>query len=132
MSKNTIDYTKITNPEILHARILELESLLEIPDAAISLFGLLQREMLIMNFLANRVSVTREQIYLILYNGWSNVDSRIIDVMICKIRKKVPAHLAPVTDYGRGYHMETQARLEWKTLVNRKKQSDGNQNQPTR
>lgn len=50
--------------------------------------------------------VTREAIYLALYGGEERVDIKIVDVRVCKLRRKLArTDIEICTSWGRGYYV---------------------------
>jgi len=109
----SINYSTCTDLSILQARIEELETLLHLNTAPV-LFNLSARENSICELLVARGMMTKTALYNIFYAGWSEIDPKVIDVFICKIRKKLPADIKIITIWGRGYHMPEESRKAWK------------------
>ena len=108
-----IDYSQVKDLQVLRDRIEELESLLGKPNAVVRLFNLTYREMQLCTILASRVSVSKEHIYTVMYNGLGEVELKIIDVFVCKVRRKLPSDIEILTIWGRGYSMPPASRHRW-------------------
>lgn len=117
MKQGIPDYSQETDLEVLRARIEELEKFISGAKPPVRLFRLTDIEMKIVMFLASRISADKAQIYLAVYNGWHEVHQKIIDVFICKIRKKLPANIKIETIWGRGYTMPPESRVAWAEYV---------------
>ena len=112
-----LDYQKCTNVEILQARIAELEEILFNPTDP-RVFNLTNQEQRVCTILANsKTVVTKDKLYISLYNGWHEVQMKIIVVFICKIRTKLPETVKIETIWGRGYFMPPESRETWKQYL---------------
>lgn len=107
------DYSTCTDLSILRDRIEELEELLACSKPVVQIFNLTNKEMLLCSILASRVSVSKEHLYLTIYSGLGEVNSKIIDVFVCKARRKLPADIKILTIWGRGYSMSLESRKLW-------------------
>jgi DNA-binding response OmpR family regulator len=117
MKQGPLDYSKETDLEVLRARIEELEKFILGARPVLRMFRLTETETKIVMFLASRVSASKEQIYINIYNSWHEVHQKIIDVFICKIRRKLPADVRIETIWGRGYAMPPECRAAWAEYV---------------
>lgn len=118
------DWTKVTDLSRLRARIEELEYILGIHPPPVRVCDLTYREMQFINIIASRVSVHKEALFTAIY-GDSEVQEKILDVFLCKVRKKIPPHITIETLWGRGYTMSPESRAAWRQLL--KDHEDGNQ-----
>lgn len=84
-------------------------------------WGLTTSEMRVFRVLLNRTMATKEAIHATLYHneGKEAAEPKIVDVFICKIRKKLkPYGIEVKTIWGQGYSLdpETRARLKKELL----------------
>ncbi len=91
------------------------QDLRDIPNAA----GLTPTEAAIVNYIATRGNVHREQIMDLLYSDAVNPpEYKIIDVYISKARKKLRPHEVDIlTLHSRGYGMTEENAARWRALV---------------
>lgn len=63
-------------------------------------------------------AVTKEQIYRALYLYEDEVEMKIVDVFVCKIRKKLAAYgIAITTIWGRGYTLDPASHAALKAMI---------------
>lgn len=69
---------------------------------------LTRREECVLRYLLRRHSVaSRDDIYFAMYGGQGEVDIKIVDVMVHKLRRKLAqTDITIVTDWGRGYFID--------------------------
>lgn len=101
--------------ERLRERIEQLEGLLFETRIPCPLeWGLTAHEARIFGLLANREMATKEQLLLAMYSHLASPDDvpelKIVDVFICKLRKKLPAAVKVVTIWGMGYSLDAASR----------------------
>lgn len=93
--------------DTLRARIRELEDAMMPPLALPIEWGLTGSEAQVFSFLTTRELASKEQIMSALYGlraGAEEVEPKIVDVFVCKIRKKLkPFGVNIETVWGRGY-----------------------------
>lgn len=90
----------------LRERMRILTSLSEYDASLQVVFGLTGKENLIVSLLMKRDNCTREALMQIMYahNPESGVEVKIIDVFVCKIRKKLKKYRIQITTvWGKGY-----------------------------
>lgn len=93
-------------------RIEELEQLLAATDKA-PLWGLTRAEWTLLQFMLNKSLATKEMLYDLLYGGLSDVELKIIDVFICKARRKLlGTGIVILTCWGRGYYLEEESKVK--------------------
>lgn len=89
--------------------------------SAAMLFGLTKNEAIIFHYLLGKPTATREALMQIIYlgdHGREMVDIKIIDVWVCKLRKKLMTHGIEIkTMWGRGYFMAPGMKLKAEELV---------------
>lgn len=103
-------------------RVEELENLLACKDKR-PLWGLTRTEWSLLQFLLSRQIATKEALYTLLYGGDSNVELKIIDVFLCKIRKKLcTLGIKIETVWGRGYWIKETEKVKLRRLM---EQEDG-------
>ena len=107
--------------EILRDRLSELTGR---EDAIVNRLKLSQREFRVAHYLAERAPYTcRKDQLLIARNGWSlldnvDVDTKMVDVMICKIRKRLKSRgIIIETDWGVGYRMTSKGAAKFMKLA---------------
>lgn len=101
--------------ERLRDRVDELEELLGIRLKLPNEFGLTPMETKYVGVLIRREIANRDMIFNAIYGGLSDRDPKIIDVHICKIRKKLAAKGFEIKNrYGEGYYLEPEARASLK------------------
>lgn len=79
------------------------------------LFGLTQSENRLLGVLVAREHAPKAALHIALTEGYRSDDEepavKIVDVMICKIRKKLAPYFITIeTDWGTGYHMTEQSK----------------------
>lgn len=105
--------------EELHERIAQLEGMLGqtwLPP----IFGLTSKEEQVVQSLLSSDVMTSERAMLALYsdNPDDPPDEKIIDVFVCKIRKKLePFGVEIKTHWGRGWSMSTESKNEIRALI---------------
>ncbi len=81
-------------------------------------FRLTGQEARLFAVLLRRDLVTKELAMMTLYPTNENVEDKIIDVFICKIRKKLkPFGIVVETVWGRGYRLPPQGRREAERIM---------------
>ena len=85
-----------------------------------SSFGLTNSQKQVAAMLNNNPArtLTREMIYMALYGGDGDVDMKIIDVFICKIRAKIPDWIETV--WGAGYRITKPFEVDATDVVPRR------------
>jgi DNA-binding response OmpR family regulator len=62
--------------------------------------------------------VSKESIYNALYGGLSDVELKIVDVFVCKLRQKIePFGIEIETVWGRGYRMSPEMKRRARALI---------------
>lgn len=90
---------------LMDTRVLPLEWRLTASEARI--FGVL----------VNRELATKDAMMAALYvdDGRDEAEEKIVDVFICKLRKKLkPFGVEIATDWGQGYRLDAKSRGEWR------------------
>lgn len=104
-----IDTLRAEN-ESLREEVRQLRDLLAPETTVVPIeWGLTPTETRVYAHLASRERATKESIYQALYSGavGENVEIKIIDVFVCKIRKKLrPFGVRIATIWGVGYRLE--------------------------
>ncbi len=108
----------------LHETVTQLKALLIPADAAHHMalrFGLTAKQSLLVAALVEHGFKTRQQLLDAMYFGAEVApDIKIVDVYVCKVRKKLRPHgLDIVTVWGRGHSMSDKHRNQIKTLCAR-------------
>ena len=103
--------------DVLRERIAELErefGLASEEEVVPLIFGLTESESKIVSLLVKRGSATKEQLLTVVtrdVTGNLPPDIKIVDVYVCKIRKKLqPFGIKIETMWGRGYAMTPESR----------------------
>lgn len=100
--------------ERLRARVRELEEAMGMDFLAPLEFGLTGCESRVLGILLARDICTKKAIYAALYDSFiddRDREPKIVDVFICKIRKKVrPFGVEILTVWGVGYQMDAAAK----------------------
>lgn len=107
--------------QTLRERIEELEALWLKPVPQFLTFGLTKTEQLIFGALVHRDVVSKDQLMTLVYGLKSQPpDEKIIDVMVCKMRKKL-THLgiAINTNWGTGYSIPPESKMKVADLSKR-------------
>lgn len=99
----------------LRARVHVLEEMVGMRLHVPLVFGLTAQEAALFGLLLKREIVTREAAMVVLYGaragGEGDVQVKIVDVFLCKIRKKLkPFGIAIETVWGRGFAMPPAAK----------------------
>jgi DNA-binding response OmpR family regulator len=106
--------------EMLRARNEQLEEMLGIRTLAPISFGLTPSESKVFGILMKRDLATKEMVMLTLYGDRpdDNVEIKIVDVFVCKMRKKIKAHDVPIeTVWGQGYRIAPEAKQRVRDMM---------------
>lgn len=109
----------IENDE-LRARIAELEEELGLAAQPPPIFDLTTQEAVMFGVLLKTANPRRSTFMAALYSGDADdpPDEKIIDVMICKLRKKlVPFGIMIETNWGEGFSMPEQSKVRARELT---------------
>lgn len=107
------EYIKLIEAEndVLRGRVAELEAMLGVTFAAPPILGLTAHEAGLFGFLLRRDFVTKQAALSALYGGMDEPEIKIIDVFICKLRKKIaPFGIRVETQWGQGYWMDAASK----------------------
>lgn len=99
----------------LHERIAYLESSLGLDFLAPAEYGLTPKESAVLGVLMSRELAKKETVMLAVYQDMDTPEIKIVDVFICKIRKKLePFGLGIETRWGLGYYLtpDTKRKIE--------------------
>jgi DNA-binding response OmpR family regulator len=99
--------------DLLRARIAQLEELLGFTMGAPLVFRLTASEARVFGSLMKRDMVTKEHVMAALYrdNARDEAEIKIVDVFICKIRKKIEAYGVEIdTVWGQGYRLRSEMK----------------------
>lgn len=100
----------------LSDRIMELEDIVHPESDAFGLirdrFKLTVREAsVLMVLLRFKRSISKDEMLTLAYPiEHDRPELKIVDVFICKLRKKLPPEFCPKTDWGMGYYLDSTAR----------------------
>lgn len=84
----------------------------------IGLFGLTKSEAKLVHELVEHGRRSKDQLYFALYGGVDDApDPKIVDVLICKFRKKLPADVTVDTIWGFGYEMTASNRAAMRAMI---------------
>lgn len=122
--------------EWLRYRVEELETLLGTAGPAVdgvrAMFRLTNQESKLLGLLAERAkygqSVTKDMALRALYFERPDADlpeEKIVDVFICKLRKKLPPTIRIETNRGNGYFLSGESRLMLELLIADHRASQG-------
>lgn len=92
----------------LREKVRVLEELVGFREEVPPIFCLTPAEGRVLGFLTKREVATKEQIMMAIYTDrpWIDVEIKIVDVFVCKIRKKIAKFGVEIdTIWGRGYRM---------------------------
>lgn len=91
----------------LHDRIASIEDALQSEVDAWLLTGLTQTERQVLAFLVKKGKASKTAIHQYVYSldPQGGAEIKIIDVMVCKLRKKLPANVEILTIWGVGYEI---------------------------
>jgi two-component system, cell cycle response regulator CtrA len=108
--------------ETLQERIIQLEEVIGLRFDSPLMLGLTPSEAKLFGALLKREFLTREALLICLYGSVPSddeVEIKIVDVFICKLRKKLrPFGIAIETMWGRGFYMTPAAKAAVDALVN--------------
>lgn len=98
----------------LREKIIALEETLGVRIETPLMLGLTGQEAKLFGVLLKREMVTKEQAMDVLYGnraGGGEVEIKIVDVFVCKIRKKLmPYSISIETIWGRGFRMTAESK----------------------
>ena len=106
--------------EMLREQIAKLELLLGMQAAAPIEFRLTGKEEGVFGVLMAREIATKEMVMFALYSslGKDEAEPKIVDVFICKIRRKLkPFGIDIKTVWGKGYYLTPEAKRSVKELT---------------
>lgn len=103
--------------DLLRERITTLEEIIGLKIDVPLVFGLTGQEAKLFGALLKRDIITKEAAMSVLYglrpDGDEEVEIKIIDVFVCKIRKKLEKfEIGIETVWGRGYRMSAEAKVK--------------------
>ena len=104
----------------LRREVEALRDALEAMRGALELAKLTYSERMLLGLLMRRHRVTKDQMMTMLYADRPDEepDSKILDVMICKMRKKLSPHGVEIrTIHGAGYELPSTSREKIKALM---------------
>jgi DNA-binding response OmpR family regulator len=88
----------------LRDRIEELERLIGMRTVPPRLWGLTRQEADLLGILLRRQVMTHAQLFEAIWGGDSECNSKIVEVVVCKLRAKLRPHgIAIRTEHGVGY-----------------------------
>ncbi len=95
----------------LRDRIEELERLLGMREVLPRPWGLTRREAAVLGILLKRQVMSATQLFEAVWGGDSERETKIVEVVVCKLRAKLRAHgIAIRTEYGAGYFIPPQEK----------------------
>ncbi|NVO13831.1 MAG: helix-turn-helix domain-containing protein [Rhodoplanes sp.] len=94
--------------------------------------GFTRTEAPIVATLAKELSATKQQLHAAMYRSRIDADDlpdpKIVDVMVCKIRKKLPEGCTITTVWGWGYEVTPESAAILRTLIAQPRPVAGNPN----
>ena len=99
--------------DMLRAKVEQLEGLLGVRMSAPLILGLTAQEARVLGVLMKRDVATKEAVMAGLYSHRADdtVEIKIVDVFICKIRKKLQPFDIPIeTVWGQGYRLKPETK----------------------
>jgi two-component system cell cycle response regulator CtrA len=99
--------------EMLRERCRQLEQMVGLRHESPPVFGLTRSESAILGLLLKNTIVRRETAMLALYKGLQQdeADVKIIDVFICKMRRKLtPFSIEIRNKWGEGYYLDAEMK----------------------
>jgi two-component system, cell cycle response regulator CtrA len=104
--------------EWLLDRVEELERLIGMRPVLPRLLGLTPREADVFGILLKRQVMSAEQLFEAIWGGDSDCHSRIVEVVVCKLRAKLRPHGITIrNEYGAGYYMTPQSKAAAHALI---------------
>jgi len=104
--------------ERLRDRVEELERLLGMRPVLPRALGLTPREADVFGMLLKRHLMPTTQLFEAIWGGDSDCNSKIVDVIVCKLRAKLRPHgIAIRNQYGIGYFMTPQSKAAAHALI---------------
>lgn len=116
-----IELLEVEN-DTLRARVTQLESVMGAEFCAPLEWRLTPSETRILGLLYARERVTKDAIMTVLYREWGRDEAeiKIVDVLVCKLRKKLkPFGISIQTRHGVGYGMTQDARDAVRSWIER-------------
>jgi len=102
----------------LHDRIEELERLLGMRPVLPRIWGLTAREADVLGILLKRQVMSQTQLFEAIWGGDSERETKIVEVMICKLRAKLRPHgIAIRTEHGVGYYVPPESKAAARALI---------------
>lgn len=123
--------------QALSDRIMELEDIANPIAAGFGRvrdhFNLTVREAsLLMALLRFKRSLSKDELMTLSYPvETTRPQLKIIDVFVCKLRRKLPVELRPRTDWGMGYYLDSTARRGLQAIAGAGEHSDGGEESDT-
>jgi two-component system cell cycle response regulator CtrA len=103
--------------EDLQFRIRELQTAVGMSYSLPMCLPLTSREAALLGVLMQRDVATKDMILMALYNGMDEPQVKIIDVFVCKMRKKLqPFEIEISTLWGRGYYLAKEMKEKVRQL----------------
>ncbi|WP_349627721.1 winged helix-turn-helix domain-containing protein [Rhodopseudomonas sp. BR0C11] len=102
----------------LRERCRQLETMLGIRFEAPPLLCLTQQEAVIFGCLLKNRIMTRDALMIALYQGRDEAEAKIVDVFVCKMRKKLkPYGILVQTKWGEGYYFDADSKARAQNLL---------------
>jgi two-component system cell cycle response regulator CtrA len=110
-----------TENDVLRERVSVLEEIIGLKMRVPLVFPFTAQEAKLFGFLMKRDLVTKENAMFVLYGtraGGEEVEIKIIDVFVCRIRAKLKPFGIPIqTKWGQGYYLNADAKAKVEALI---------------